>query len=121
MRTGKYITQGTGQARYKAFLPNPLPLKLRIDNELQTMLSKADISTGQLSAFAEILPDVDFFLLMYITKEATLSSQVEGTRATFADALKAEANIQSKDIHDDVDEILNYIKAMNYGDRKSVV
>ena len=52
---------------------------------------------------------------MYIRKEATLSSQVEGTRATFADVLKIEAKIEDLEIHKDVDEILNYIKAMNYG------
>jgi Fic family protein len=52
---------------------------------------------------------------MYIRKEATLSSQVEGTQATFADVLKAEAKLEDLEIHKDVDEIINYIKAMNYG------
>jgi len=70
---------------------------------------------GRLDGIAETLPDADFFILMYIRKEATLSSQVEGTQATFADVLKAEAKVGDLEIRKDVDEILNYIKAMNYG------
>jgi Fic family protein len=115
MRIGKYITQLKGDLEYKAFAPNPLPFEIKMDTLLQHLLSKADVALGRLDGITEILPDVDFFILMYVRKEATLSSQVEGTQATFADVLKAEAKIQDMEIHKDVDEILNYIKAMNYG------
>jgi len=115
MRSGKYITQLKGDAQYKAFVPNYLPFDIKIDSELQGLLSKADLNLGRLDGIAETLPDVDFFILMYVRKEATLSSQVEGTQATFADVLKAEAKMQDLEIRNDVDEILNYIKAMNYG------
>jgi Fic family protein len=115
MRTGKYITQLQGDLQYKAFVPNLLPLEIKIDSVLQNLLSKADLALGRLDGIAEILPDVDFFIFMYIRKEATLSSQVEGTRATFSDVLKAEAKIKDYEIHSDVDEIINYIHAMNYG------
>jgi len=115
MRTGKYITQLKGDLEYKAFIPNPLPFEIKIDKEFQSLLSEANLSLGRLDGIAETLPDVDFFILMYIRKEATLSSQVEGTQATFADVLKAEAKIKDLEIHKDVDEILNYINAMNYG------
>lgn len=115
MRSGKYISQLKGELQYKAFIPNFLPFEIKIDDELQNLLSKADLALGRLDGIAETLPDVDFFILMYIRKEATLSSQVEGTQATFADVLKAEAKVQNLEIHKDVDEILNYIKAMNYG------
>ena len=115
MRNGKYITQLKGDLEYKAFVPNPLPFEIKIDKEFQSLLSKADLSLGRLDGIAETLPDVDFFILMYIRKEAALSSQVEGTQATFADVLKAEAKIRDLEIHKDVDEILNYINAMNYG------
>jgi len=115
MRSGKYITQLKDELQYKAFVPNLLPFEIESDNELQSLLSKADLALGRLDGIAETLPDVDFFILMYIRKEATLSSQVEGTQATFADVLKAEAKVEDLEIHKDVDEILNYIKAMNYG------
>lgn len=115
MRSGKYINQLKGELQYKAFVPNFLPFEIKSDDELQSLLSKADLALGRLDGIAETLPDVDFFILMYIRKEATLSSQVEGTQATFADVLKAEAKVEGLEIHKDVDEILNYIKAMNYG------
>ena len=115
MRSGQYINQLCGEVRYKAFIPNMLPFDIRIDSDLQYLLSKADMALGRLDGVAVNLPDVDFFILMYMRKEATLSSQVEGTEATFSDLLKAEAKIEDLEIHKDVDEIINYIRAMNYG------
>jgi len=115
MRAGTYITQLHGDARYRAFVPKPLPFEIKTDQVLQSLLSKADLALGRLDGIAEILPDVDFFILMYIRKEATLSSQVEGTQATFSDLLKVEAKVEKAETHKDVDEILNYIQAMNYG------
>lgn len=84
---------------------------------LQLLLSKADLALGRLDGVADSLPKdiVDFFILMYVRKEATLSSQIEGTQATFVDVLKAEARIEDSEIHQDVDEVLNYISAMNFG------
>ena len=115
MRAGKYVTQLKGSAEYKAFVPALLPHEIKLDHVLNGLLSKADQALGRLDGIAEILPDVDFFILMYMRKEATLSSQVEGTQATFSDLLKAEAKIEDMEIHKDVDEIVNYINAMNYG------
>lgn len=115
MRSGKYIQQLKGDQKYRAFMPEFLPFQLNDDLVLQSLLSKADLAVGRLDGITEILPDVDFFILMYIRKEATLSSQVEGTQATFADVLKASARIKDDETHKDVDEILNYINAMNYG------
>jgi len=115
MRSGNYLQQLTGQLQYKAFVPNLLPFEVKMDIQLQTLLSKADLALGRLDGVADILPNVDFFILMYVRKEASLSSQIEGTQATFIDVLKAEARIKDAEIHKDVDEILNYISAMNYG------
>lgn len=115
MRTGTFVNQLTGDVRYKAFIPNKLPFEIKIDSDLQNLLSKADLALGRLDGVADILPDVDFFILMYLRKEATLSSQIEGTQATFVDVLKAEAKIEDSEIHNDVDEILNYISTLNFG------
>ena len=117
MRTGAFVNQLDGIASYKAFIPNELPFEVNIDPELQTLLSRADIALGRLDGVADSLPKdiVDFFILMYVRKEATLSSQIEGTQATFVDVLKAEARIQDEETHKDVDEVINYISAMNYG------
>src|SRR3990167_341002 len=115
MRTGKFTKQLTGNLEYKAFIPNELPFEIKIDSNLQDLLSRANIAMGRLDGYTSLIPDVDFFIKMYITKEASLSSQIEGTTATFIDAIKANSNIQDPEIRNDVDEIINYISAMNYG------
>jgi Fic family protein len=115
MRTGTFISKLTGEAKYKAFTPNLLPFEVQMDDDLQDLLSRSSIALGRLDGVVDVLPNVDFFILMYVRKEATLSSQIEGTQATFVDVLKAEAKIEDSEIHKDVDEVLNYINAMNYG------
>ncbi|MDP1538482.1 MAG: Fic family protein, partial [bacterium] len=66
MRSGKYINQLKGELQYKAFVPNFLPFEIQVDNDLQVLLSKADLALGRLDGIAETLPDVAFFILMYI-------------------------------------------------------
>src|SRR3989344_5769032 len=118
-RTGHFREELQGEVKYKTFIPNILPFKVNYDSELQTLQSKADLALGRLDMVADVLPNVDFFIFMYVRKEATLSSQIEGTQATFIDVLKAEARIEDSEIHKDVDEVINYISAMNYGLERS--
>jgi len=110
MRSGTYIKQMQG---YKAFIPKPLPPEpLNIDWEMQELLSKADRALGRLDGITELLPNPDFFVSMYIRQEAVLSSQIEGTQASLVDVLEFESKgTQAKDVKD----VLNYIKAINYG------
>jgi len=117
MRAGRHTQQLQEDLSYQAFMPNFLPPKppIKIDKITLDLLSKDDRFLGRLDMITEVLPDPDFFIFMYIRKEAISSSQVEGTQATFADVLKVEANIKDPAIPDDVKEILNYIEAMNYG------
>ncbi len=72
---------------------------------------------GKLDGLTKLLPDIDFFIFMYIKKEAAYSSQVEGTRAKLTDALQAEIG-KTADLPPDVDDILHYINAMNAGLQK---
>lgn len=117
MRCGRWIKQLSGEMGYQAFVPHKLPYDtpLDIDKSILHLLSEADILLGRLDGITELLPDPDFFVLMYIKKEATSSAQIEGTQATFADLLKYEAKIKDPQIPPDVKEIVNYIKATNYG------
>jgi len=115
MKTGQYIKQLKGGLEYRAFVPNTLPFNIHLNNELQTLLTRAHSALGRLDGVSEVVPDVDFFVRMYVNKEATLSSQVEGTQATLADVLRAEAKIRESKGPSDVKEILNYISAMNHG------
>ncbi|MHB8443327.1 MAG: Fic family protein [Patescibacteria group bacterium] len=101
---------------FKAFIPNPFPPKEGF-NFGAKILKKNDQATrllGKLDGITKLLPDADFFLLMYLRKDAASSSQIEGTMATMIDTIKTEANITT-DVPEDVDDILHYIKALNYG------
>ena len=114
-RAGRYVRQATG---YRAFIPTPLPPSsppLRIDAPLLALLSRADRSLGRLDGSIQTLPDADLFVFMYVRKEAVLSSQIEGTQSSLDDVLAVEAKIFSPDTPRDVDEVLNYVEAMNHG------
>jgi Fic family protein len=113
-RSGRYIQQPTG---YRAFIPNPLPPDppIVISPEMQVLLSRADRALGRLDGSIQTLPHPDLFVFMYIRKEAVLSSQIEGTQSSLQDVLAAEAQILTPDHPQDVDEVVNYVRAMNYG------
>lgn len=113
-RAGRYVKQPAG---YRAFIPAPLPPKppITIDATLQTMLSDADRALGRLDGSIQTLPHPDLFVAMYVRKEAVLSSQIEGTQSSLQDVLRAEARVFSPEQPEDVDEVFNYVGAMNYG------
>ncbi len=52
---------------------------------------------------------------MYVRKEAVLSSQIEGTQSSLQDLLAAEAELLDPATPQDVAEVVNYVRAMNYG------
>jgi Fic family protein len=110
---GRNVKQQSG---YKAFLPEAFPPdgEILLDTTTAAFLEKANLLLGKLDGITELLPDFDFFIFMYVRKEAALSSQLEGTQATLADAIKAESAMRLG-IPQDVDDIERYIKAMNYG------
>ena len=114
MRTGKYIKQTTG---YNAFIPASLPPEppIDVDNEMQELLSNADRALGRLDGAVHTLPNPDWFIYMYIRKEAVLSSQIEGTQSSLNHLLEAEAQINDFNRPKDVSEVINYVDAMNYG------
>ncbi|MBK8574525.1 MAG: Fic family protein [Elusimicrobia bacterium] len=113
-RSGRYQKQLTG---YSAFIPAALPPTppIKIIGEGQSLLSQADRALGRLDGSIQTLPNSDLFVLMYVRKEAVLSSQIEGTQSSLNDLLAAEASVQSPDRPKDVAEVVNYVHAMNYG------
>lgn len=98
-------------------MPNPLPPDppIEISANLQVLLSQADRALGRLDGSIQTLPNPDLFVFMYVRKEAVLSSQIEGTQSSLQDVLAAEAKILSPDRPRDVDEVVSYVRAMNYG------
>ncbi len=112
-KIGNYVKQTAG---HKAFMPERFPAQGLIEwsDDLIMLLSKADLAIGKLNAIDQLVPDVDYFIKSFAKKEAALSSQIEGTQATLIDLFKIEAKIFDEKVSD-VDEITNYINAMNYG------
>jgi len=113
-RAGRYVAQAND---YRAFVPARLPPEPPIDlsPQLQVLLSQADRALGRLDGSIHTLPNPDLFVFMYVRKEAVLSSQIEGTQSSLQDVLAAEARILSADRPKDVEEVVNYVGAMNYG------
>jgi Fic family protein len=112
-RSGTYISQASG---YKAFLPAPLPPKppIALDDKLQALLTSADMALARLDGLGQVLPNVNLFIAMYVKKEALLSSQIEGTQASLENLFAAELGDTPENIND-VEEVVNYVKALNYG------
>ncbi|MBN2394177.1 MAG: Fic family protein [Anaerolineae bacterium] len=113
-RAGRYLSQPGG---YRAFIPAPLPPQppVQLSGKLQKLLSEADRALGRLDGSIQTLPNPDLFVFMYVRKEAVLSSQIEGTQSSLQDLLAAEAQILSPDQPRDVNEVINYVRAVNYG------
>jgi len=113
-RAGNYASQIGG---YKAFVPKPLPPDppIQLDNEMVHLLSLAERSLGRLDGASATLPNVDLFVAMYVNKEAVLSSQIEGTQASLIDVLAFEVDAAVPENPQDIEEVVNYINALNYG------
>jgi len=113
-RAGRYLAQPEG---YRAFIPAPLPPvpPVQLRGELPRLLSEADRNLGRLDGSVQTLPNADLFVYMYVRKEAVLSSQIEGTQSSLQDLLAAEADVLGAERPRDVAEVVNYVRAMNYG------
>ena len=114
MRAGRFVKQAAG---YTAFIPAPLPPDppVAMDAQLFRALSDADRALGRLDGVTSILPNPDLFVAMYVRTEAVLSSQIEGTQSTLEDVLQFEAGAKGADLPQDIEEVVNYVAAMNFG------
>jgi len=108
-RAGQY----ENRYEYQAFLPEPVCHEWVVsDPELTDLLGRADRALGELNAFSQLIPDIDFFIRMHVAKEATQSSRIEGTQTNIEDAFK-DATDLSPELRDDWAEVQNYIHAIN--------
>jgi Fic family protein len=112
-RAGAYVRQQEG---YEAFIPAPFPPRdLDLTPALVSLHGRARGELGRLVGASQILPDPDFFVLMYVRREAVLSSQIEGTQASLTDLLEYEAQLEKGERRIDIQEISNYVDALRFG------
>ena len=113
-RSGRYVPQGDS---YSAFVPKPLPPRppVELKAELLGLLEQAGTELGRLDGIVRVIPDPDFFVSMYVRREAVLSSQIEGTQSTLEDLLEREIGAGFGDHRSDVLDIVNYVQAMHFG------
>jgi len=103
----------------KPHTPPKLPVKIKYE-PLVSGIAKAHASLARLDAFLTQLPNPRLLSRMFITKEAVMSSQIEGTQASLIDVLEQEAkglfNEETR-AGRDIREIINYRNAMEEGIR----
>ena len=113
-KAGKYILH----KGYKPFLPSfindDIDWKL---GELSSLIQESSLWLGKLNSYSDLIPDIDFFIKMYATKEATNSNRIEGTRTTFDDAISPIEQVKPE-FRDDWHEVQNYLTAINYSIEK---
>jgi Fic family protein len=110
-RAGSYRRQSSG---YRAFVPGPFPPKppVAVGPELLASLSRAATALGRLDGSATVLPNPDLFVSSFVSKEALLSSQIEGTQASLEDVLSPAAPPETSR---DVGEVVRYVEALQFG------
>ena len=102
------------QFKYKSFIPNKVNQEwVWTDPKINSLLSEANLSLGNLNAFSFYVPDVDNFIRMHLVKEATKSSRIEGTQTEIEEVLLKNDEVLLEK-RDDWKEVHNYIEAMNY-------
>ncbi len=115
--TGEFISCTTHADPFLAFVPVPLPPvpPLAFDDALYDLLEQANRALGRLDGLTALLPDTQLFTYYYVRKEAVLSSQIEGTQTTLEQFLLFEIEEAPGVPLDDVQEVSNYVRALNYG------
>ena len=110
--TGDIIRSPAG---YMAFRPHALSPQLQFSKALVMALSRADYLLGQLAREGAKLPNPHLIMRPFITREAVLSSKIEGTQASLGEVLAADAGVSTNATPNDLQEIQNYITALDYG------
>lgn len=114
--TGRYERSSVAGEEVACFVPFPLPPAdppLALEGALAERLRAAEQALARLDLAGEIVPSLDWFLYAFVRKEAVITSQIEGTKATLIDLLAFEAQPDTP-ANADVEEVCNYLEALAF-------
>lgn len=98
---------------YLYFVPEPVNVQWQWkDVQLGVLLEKASISLGELNSYARLVPNTELFIQLHVTKEAVISSRIEGTQTQLDEALLPEEEVLPERRNDWL-EVRNYMAAMS--------
>lgn len=98
---------------YSYFMPSFINEQWKWENQsINSLLEKAAIKLGELNSYSKLVPNIDLFIQLHVTKEAVISSRIEGTKTQIEEALMDESEV-SPEGKNDWQEVNNYIKALN--------
>ncbi|PKN03498.1 hypothetical protein CVU75_01905 [Candidatus Dependentiae bacterium HGW-Dependentiae-1] len=109
-KTGRYENLGSTHS----FIPHPLPPEnptLALTPEITAIYGQAMNSLGKLNEMAHRVPDIQRFIKAYVTKEALLSSAIEGVHTTLLDVFTQPLS-ESKP-NKNTQLVMNYTKALD--------
>jgi Fic family protein len=115
--TGRFETSSVAGENVKAFVPHPLPParpQIRITDNIALQLKATETNLAKLEAAGRMVPSLDWFVYAFVRKEAVISAQIEGTQASLTDLLTTEADAATDALPEHVEEICNYLDALNY-------
>lgn len=102
-----------GHNSYVAYYPAPIPREIELPIATVGLLADAEGALGQLAGVGRLLPNPDLLIRPYLLREALSSTRIEGTQASMVEVLEADAGGEARS--EDVDEVVNYARAMRLG------
>ena len=102
-----------GRHGYVAYFPAPIPRSIELPASMIRLLADAEASLGRLAGVGQLVPNPHLLIRPYLLREALSSTRIEGTQASLADVFEAEASDEPPSA--DVEEVLNYIDALEWG------
>jgi Fic family protein len=108
---GSYRNQGD----FKSFIPSTVNDTWVWHSPIvNTLLSEASKELGGLNSYSELIPNIDIYIYMHIQVEANKSNRIEGTHTSVEEDMMSPEDLLPEK-RDDVMEVNNYVRAMNYG------
>lgn len=118
-RIARYTREGE---EIVTFEPVSLPPKIQYDQDMVRLVEEAASNLNDLKGTGRNLENPNIFIQPYLLKEAVLSSQIEGTQTSFEEAIRkagtGEAQSPQTSEGRDIQEVINYKRALEYGKKR---